>query len=299
MLAIDFSLFFTQIMNGIGNGAVYAALALALVLIFRTTGILNFAQGEMALYSAYLYWYFATQQSFPVVVAIVLAVGISFVGGAVIERVLIRPVEHSSPLVIVIVTIGLFLALNSIVQVQFGSDIKTDLPRFYSQNVWRPGNVQVSADTLVLLAMLGIACFLLYLLFQHTKIGLAMRAVASNSESTELSGVPVGTMLMLGWGLAAALGALAGILVIPQLGLQASSMQGILVYSFAAAALGGFDSPVGAVVGGMIVGVAQALTIQYIPALSDIVLIVPFGIILGVLMVRPQGLFGTQRVERV
>ena len=124
-------------------------------------------------------------------------------------------------LVIVIVTIGLFLALNSIVQVQFGSDIKTDLPRFYSQNVWRPGNVQVSADTLVLLAMLGIACFLLYLLFQHTKVG------------------------------------------------------------------------------GMIVGVAQALTIQYIPALSDIVLIVPFGIILGVLMVRPQGLFGTQRVERV
>jgi branched-chain amino acid transport system permease protein len=106
-------------------------------------------------------------------------------------------------------------------------------------------------------------------------------------------------MLMLGWGLAAALGALAGALVIPQLGLQASVMQSILVYSFAAAALGGFDSPVGAVVGGMIVGVAQALTQRYISALSDIVLVVPFGIILAVLMVRPQGLFGTKRVERV
>ena len=129
--------------------------------------------------------------------------------------------------------------------------------------------------------------------------GLAMRAVASNAESTRLSGVPVGRMLMLGWGLAAALGALAGVLVIPQLGLQASSMQSILVFSFAAAALGGFDSPIGAVVGGMIVGVAQTLTTQYIHALQGIELLVPFGIILGVLMIRPQGLFGTQRVERV
>src|SRR5262249_23411872 len=129
--------------------------------------------------------------------------------------------------------------------------------------------------------------------------GLAMRAVASNSESTRLSGVPVGRLLMLGWGLAAALGALAGMLVIPQLGLQASSMQTILVFSFAAAALGGFDSPVGAVVGGMIVGVAQPLTTQYVHFLKGIELVVPFAIILGVLMVRPQGLFGTKRVERV
>src|SRR3954462_11325593 len=151
--------FLTQTVNGIGNGAVYASLALALVLIFRTTGILNFAQGEMALYSTYLFWYF-TDRGLPVLLSILLATVLSFIGGALIERVLIRPVEHSSPLVIVIVTIGLFLALNSIVQVQFGSDIKTDLPRFYSKTTWRPGNVQISADTLVLLAMLGIACLL-------------------------------------------------------------------------------------------------------------------------------------------
>jgi branched-chain amino acid transport system permease protein len=290
--------FLTYVMIGIGNGAVYASLALALVLIFRTTGILNFAQGEMALYSTYLFWYF-TDHGLPVLVAILLSMVLSFIGGALIERVIIRPVEHSSPLVIVIVTIGMFLALNSIVQVQFGSDIKPSLPRFYTNKTWRPGNVLISADTLVLVAVLALVCFLLYLLFQHTKIGLAMRSVASNAESTSLSGVPVGRMLMLGWGLAAALGALAGALVIPQLGLQASVMQSILVYSFAAAALGGFDSPVGAVVGGMIVGVAQALTQRYISALSDIVLVVPFGIILAVLMVRPQGLFGTKRVERV
>jgi len=123
--------------------------------------------------------------------------------------------------------------------------------------------------------------------------------VSSNPESSRLAGVPAGRMLMLGWALAAALGALAGCLIIPTLGLQASSMQSILVFSFAAAALGGFASPVGAVVGGLIVGVAQSLTTQYIKALSDIVLVVPFALILIVLMVRPQGLFGTRRVERV
>jgi len=295
---MDFSLFFSQLMGGIGNGAVYASLALALVLIFRTTGILNFAQGEMALYSTYLFWYF-TQRSVPVLFAILITMVISFIGGALIERVIIRPVEDKSPLVIVIVTIGLFLALNSIVQVQFGADIKSGLPRFYAATTWRPGNVQISADTLVLVAMLAIVCLLLYVLFQHTKVGLAMRAVSSNAESSRLSGIPVGNVLMLGWGLAAALGALAGVLIIPQLGLEASAMQSILFYSFAAAALGGFDSPVGAVVGGIVVGVAQALATQYVHFLDGITLVVPFGIILVVLMVRPQGLFGTKRVERV
>src|SRR5262249_37201953 len=151
-----------------------------------TTGILNFAQGEMALYSTYLFWYF-TQNGWPVVVAIVLSMVLSFIGGALIERVVIRPVENASPLVLVIVTIGLFIAFNSLVQVQFGSDIKTNLPRAYARTVWRPGNVQVSADTLVLVGMLATACLLLYLLFQHTKVGLAMRAVASNQESSRLS----------------------------------------------------------------------------------------------------------------
>jgi branched-chain amino acid transport system permease protein len=292
------SLFLTQLMNGIGNGAIYASLALALVLIYRTTGILNFAQGEMALYSTYLFWYF-TDRGMPVIVAILLTVVLSFIGGAMIERVVIRPVEKSSPLVLVIVTIGMFLALNSIVQVQFGSDIKTNLPRAYPRHVWRPGDVQISTDTLVLVGVLILECLVLYLLFQHTKLGLAFRAVSSNPESSRLAGVPAGRMLMLGWALAAALGALAGCLIIPTLGLQASSMQSILVFSFAAAALGGFDSPVGAVVGGLIVGVAQSLTTQYIKSLSDIVLVVPFALILIVLMVRPQGLFGTRRVERV
>jgi branched-chain amino acid transport system permease protein len=293
------SLFLTQLMNGIGNGAVYASLALALVLIFRTTGILNFAQGEMALYSTYLVWLF-TDRSFPVWVAVLLAMAISFAGGALIERVVIRPVEKSSPLVLVIVTIGMFLAINSIAQVQFGADAK-HLPRAYPGTTWLPGNVQISADTLVLVGVLAVECFVLYLILQRTKLGLAVRAVASNPESSQLLGIPVGTMLMLGWALAAALGALAGALAVPasQPALSAASMQSILVFAFAAAALGGFDSTLGAVVGGLIVGVAQSLTTQYIHPLSDIVLVVPFGLILLVLLVRPSGLFGSRRVERV
>jgi branched-chain amino acid transport system permease protein len=293
------ALFLTQVMNGIGNGAVYASLAIALVLIFRTTGILNFAQGEMALYSTYLAWFF-NDRGMTMWLAIVVSMLISFIGGALIERIVIRPVEQASPLVLVIVTIGMFLAINSIVQVQFGSDAK-QLPRAYTARVWRPGDVQISADTLVLVAVLGVVCLLLYLLLQRTKLGLALRGAASNPESSRLLGVPVGRGLMFAWGLSAAIGALAGCLAVPasQPALTAASMQSILVYSFAAAALGGFDSTIGAVVGGIIVGVAQSLTTQYIHALSDIVLIVPFGLILAVLMVRPQGLFGTRQVERV
>ena len=291
------SLFLTQLMNGIGSGAVYASLALALVLVFRTTGILNFAQGEMALYSTYLVWYF-TQHDLPVWIAILLAMAISFIGGAAIERVLIRPVEQASPLVLVIVTIGMFLAINSIAQVQFGNDIKL-LPRAYPNKTWLPGNVQISSDTLVLVGVLLAECIILYLLLNRTRIGLAFRAVASNPESSRLVGVPVGRMLMLGWAMAAAIGALAGALVVAPVGLQGASMQSILVYAFASAALGGFDSPLGAVVAGLIVGIAGTMTTQYFHAVHDIELVVPFGLILVVLLVRPSGLFGSTRVERV
>jgi branched-chain amino acid transport system permease protein len=292
------ALFFTQLLAGIQNGAVYASLAIALVLIFRTTGVLNFAQGEMALFSTYIVWKL-TATGMPVWLAILLAMVISFVGGAVIERVVLRPVEQSPPLVVVIVTIGMFLAINSLAQLAFGGQQKV-LPSAYPQHTWRPGGVLISSDTLVLVAVLGVECLLLYLLLQRTKLGLAFRGVASNPEASRLLGVPVGRILMVGWGLAAAVGALAGALVIPTTpGLVPSSMQQILVFAFAAAALGGFDSVLGAVVGGMIVGVADALTTGYVHSLQGIDLVVPFGLILLVLVFRPAGLFGVTRVERV
>lgn len=291
-------LFLEQLMNGIADGVVYASIALALVMIYRTTGILNFAQGEMALFSTYITWSLA-DNGFPVWLAIVTSMVISFVGGALIERVVIRPVESSSPLVIVIVTLGMFLALNSLTQLFFGTDDK-HLARAYAQKIWDVGGVNVRSDTVALVVVLAVECLLLWLLFQKTKVGLALRAVASNPESSRLVGVSVGTMLMLGWGLAAALGALGGAMVVPTTpALTAGSMQAVLVFSFAAAALGGFDSPLGAVVGGLIMGVANSLTIQYLDVFDNIELVVPFGIILGVLLFRPTGLFGRRTVERV
>jgi branched-chain amino acid transport system permease protein len=292
------ALFFTQLLEGIQSGAIYASLAIALVLVYKTTGILNFAQGEMALFSTYLVWKFTTWD-LPVWIAIIAAMVVSFIGGALIERVVIRPVERSAPLVIVIVTIGLFLALNSLTQLAFGNETE-QLASAYVQKTWRPGGVQISSNTLVLVAMLALECGLLFLLLQRTKLGVAFRGVASNPESSRLLGVPVGRILMVGWGLAAAVGCFAGALVIPTTaGLVPSSMQSILVFAFAAAALGGFDSVFGAVVGGMIVGVADAMTTGYVDALHGLNLLVPFGLILLVLLFRPAGLFGTTRVERV
>jgi branched-chain amino acid transport system permease protein len=214
--------------------------------------------------------------------------------------VLIRPVEEGrSPLNVVIVTLGMFLALNSLAQLFFGTD-----PQQMAAP-WPSGRVNVfSTDirnsTIALIVVLAVECVLLWLLLQKTKIGLKMRAVASNPESSRLTGINTGVILMLGWGLAAAIGALAGSLVAARQGsFDSTTMQIVLVYAFAAAALGGFESLMGAVVAGLIVGVSQTLTIQYIDALDGIDLVVPLGLILIVLLVKPNGLFGRKTVERV
>lgn len=291
-------LFISQVANGVGAGVVYASVALALVLIYRTTGLINFAQGEMAMFATFFTWWL-TDQGLGIGVAILVSMAVSFVAGAVLERVVIRPVESAqNPLNVVIVTLGLFLAFGSLAQLVFGTDPQQMPSPFPSGRVFSGYAIQKSTVGLALI--LVAECVLLYLLFQHTRIGLALRAVASNHESSRLIGINTGVMLLLGWALAAALGTLAGALVASrQTGFDASLMQEVLVYAFAAAALGGFDSPLGAVIGGLIVGVAQSLTVEYIDALSGIEVVVPFALILIVLLVRPNGLFGRRIVERV
>lgn len=294
------ALFLAQLFNGISNGVVYASVALALVLIFRTTGILNFAQGEMALFATYITWKLATgPHKLPIVAAIAISMVFSFIAGALIERLLIRPVEQSSPLTIVIVTLGMFLAINSLAQLIFDSKEK-QLPSAFPHRSWAVGGTSLTATTVGLVLVLAAECIVLFLLLQKTKVGLALRAVANNPDSSRLVGINTGRMLMFGWALAAALGALAGAMVVPtQPALVPSSLQSVLVLSFAAAALGGFDSPLGAVVAGLIVGIADAMTHQYIGPLKQIELVVPFAIILLVLLLRPNGLFGRTVVERV
>ncbi len=294
-------LFFDRLVVGLEQGAVYASVALALVLIYRATSIVNFAQGEMALFSTFVTWQLF-EWGLPIAVAIVVSMAISFVGGALIERVIIRPVGDAAknPLAIVIVTIGMLLALNALVKWIWGPEGRT-FPKIFSANTIELGAVSISYQAIGILVVLAVELVLLYLLFQKTKFGLAMRSVASNTESSRLVGIPVGRMLMFGWGLAASVGALAGALYASQLAvLDTTIFFQLLVYAFASATLGGFDSPVGAVVGGLIVGVVTVMAGGYIGWLGeDLKLLAAFLVILVVLLVRPQGLFGKKAVSRV
>jgi branched-chain amino acid transport system permease protein len=296
-------LFVEQVLNGIGNGVVYGSVALALVLIFRTTGVLNFAQGEMALFSTFISWKL-TDAGLPVVGAIAISMAIGFIAGAAIELTLIRPVAGRSPLNVVIVTLGLFLGLNSLAQLVFGTDPQTMPSPFPSGSVElfsSDGDTAiVQESTIGLVVVLLLECLVLWLLLQKTRLGLKLRAVAANPDSARLHGIKAGSMLMLGWGMSAAVGALAGSLVASErTGFDASLMQTILVYALASAALGGFASIWGAVICGLIVGVADALTIQYVDALDGIEVVLPLALILVVLVVMPNGLFGRRTVERV
>jgi branched-chain amino acid transport system permease protein len=291
-------LFIEQVLNGIGNGVVYGSVALALVLIFRTTGVLNFAQGEMALFSTYITWKLTTW-GMPVVTAIAISMAISFVGGAVIERTLIRPMEGRSALNVVIITLGLFLGLNSLVQLLFGTDPQ-QMPSPFPEGSISLGDTRIQKETIGLILVLLAECLFLWFLLNRTKLGLKLRAVASNPDSARLHGIRAGSMLMLGWGMSAGLGALAGSLVASErTGFDSSLMQTILVYALAAAALGGFDSIWGAVICGVLVGVADALTIQYVDPLDGIEVVLPLALIMVVLVVMPNGLFGKRTVERV
>jgi branched-chain amino acid transport system permease protein len=293
--------------NGLSNGAIYGAMALTVVIIFRTTGHLNFAQGEMATLSAFGVYVLATEQGLPVWVAMLVVVAISMAAGAAVERVIVRPVENRNALGVVIVTLGLFLLFNALSAVIFGTAPVVPPQPF-------PGGVD---DKVVLMAgppqlfvtyraigswvLLATVVGMLVLLLNRTKLGLAYRAVAANPESARLVGIPVGRMRMLGWGLSAGIGAVVGVLVAQKTGsLDFNRMGPVLIYGFAAAALGGFDSITGAVVAGLIVGLAEALIPNLFTFIgSQLSLTMALVIIVGVLLVRPQGLFGTVRVSRV
>lgn len=289
--------FIQQLLQGLGSGAIYASLALALSLIYRFTGIVNLAQGEMAMFSTYIAWQLV-HSGMPFWLALPVTLLISFAGGMLIERVVIRPVEGAPELTVVIVTVGMFVFVNAAAGF-FWSFLVKDFPNPFPGGALNFGGVRLDFGTLGILGVVAVVMGLLYLLFQHTKIGLGMRAVSGDPASARLSGIRVGRMLALGWGLAATVGALSGILVAPQLFLDPNLMSGVLIYAFASATLGGFDSPFGVVIGGLIVGVAETLAGAYVGFIgSDLKVGVPLVIILVVLLVRPQGLFGRPTVER-
>jgi branched-chain amino acid transport system permease protein len=291
--------FFRYLVIGLGNGAIYAMLGLGLVVIYRATGLLNFAQGEMAMFVTFVVWNLQ-DAGLPLLVALLIGVVVGFAVGVVVHRVVVAPVgdPHQKPLAVVIVTIGLFLGVNSLAQLIWGTGTK-DLPALFGTGQADLFGVGVSWQKLGALAVLALEVAILLLIFQKTRMGLAMRAVASNPESSALVGVPVGLVLMLGWGLASAIGAISGVFTAPDRGMDSNLMLLTLIYAFAAVTLGGFDSLLGAVVGGLVVGVATEVIPKYVGALEKLPLLPAFALIFLVLLIRPEGLFGSRSVSRV
>jgi len=290
--------FLQQVVSGLASGAIFASLALALVLIYRATDVVNFAQGEMATFSTYIAWSLMNHgiSYWP---AFVLTLVLSFLGGAAIERTLIRPVEHRPEIAIVIVTIGLLIALNGLTGWIWGAEVKAfDSP--FPNDTWEIGNVAISQQDVGTLVVTLLTVAALWAFFCFTTLGLVMRAVANDQAASRLVGVRVGWMLALGWGLAAVLGAIAGMMAAPVLFLDPTMMLVVLIYAFAAAVLGGIDSPIGAVVGGLTLGVIINLLGAYVDFVgSELRLPTALVVLLAVLLIRPQGLFGHAVVRRV
>ena len=240
--------FFQQVVAGLGSGAIYGALALALVLIHRATGVINFAQGEMAMFTTYIAWTLIENHGWSYWPAFVVTLAFAFLLGLGVQRVVIAPVSNAPILTIVIMTIGLVLTFNGLASLIWSAEIRA-FPSPFPNETWQIGGVSISQQDVGTFAVVLALVALLWAFFQFTKVGLALRASALNPDASRLVGVRVGWMLAIGWGLAAMLGAVAGMLAAPTVLLDPNMMQAILIYAFAAAVLGGIDSPLGAVAG--------------------------------------------------
>jgi len=290
--------FLQQVVSGIAAGGVYASLALALVLIYRAMDVANFAQGEMAMFSTFIAYTLLTDLHLPFAVVFPLTIAISFGGGIRVEGIVVRPFEGKPVITLVIVTLALFYTTNGLAGLIWGYILK-DFPSPFPAEPINFAGIYIGQQDLGVLAVCLVILSLVYLFFRFTKVGLAMRAAALYPESSKLVGVRVSWMLALGWGLASAIGATAGMMIAPITFLDPNFMQPILLFSFAAAVLGGIESPLGAVLGGLLVGVLLALVGTYLPAGQN--LRIPFAlvVIVAVLLIRPAGLIGRAAVKRV
>jgi branched-chain amino acid transport system permease protein len=291
-------IFAQQTVAGLAQGAIFGSLALALVLIYRATEVINFAQGELAMATTYIA-YQLTLWGLTYWLAFFLTLVISFVLGVVVYGLLIRPVQHRSVIALVIITVGLFILIDGLVTWKWGADIKFMAAPFGNE-VYHAGGVSFARQDIGVLVVSILSVIALWVLFQFTKLGLAMRAAALRPAAASLVGVRVDWMLAIGWGLAAVLGAVAGLMTEPSQFLTPTMMQAILLYAFAAAVLGGLESPAGAVIGGLAIGVFLNLVGQYVSfASSELRLPIAFAVLLVVLLLKPTGLFGRRQVRRV
>ena len=287
--------FLHQVLSGLATGGIYASIALALVMIYQATHHVNFAQGELAMFSTYIAWTFI-DAGMPYWAAFVLTLAVSFVAGVLIERVIVRPIEDAPVFAVVTVFVGLLLILNSVAGWIYGYTIKS-FPSPFPSDAWFASSY-MSAHEVGMITVTLFVLLLVFLFFRFTPLGLAMRAAAQNPVSSRLVGIRVGWMLALGWGLAGMIGSVAGMMAAPIVYLDPNMMSGVLLYGFAAALLGGITNPWGAAMGGFIVGVLENLAGAYVVG-TEVKLTVALVIIVGVLLVRPSGLFGRTLVTRV
>jgi branched-chain amino acid transport system permease protein len=291
-------IFIQQVVSGLATGGIYASLALALVMIYQATDVVNFAQGEMAMFATYLCWSMLNA-GVPYWGAFLGTLVLAFLGGLVVERVVIRPVEQAPILSIVIVTLGLLVIFNSVAG-WIWTYVQKPFPSPFPARPIKLESVVFGAHDIGQIGVTLIVLLCIYLFFRFTPLGLAMRAAAHNPVSSRLVGIRVGWMLALGWGLAAVFGAVAGMMVAPVLTLEPNLMSGVQIYAFAGATLGGFTSPAGAVLGGFIVGVVENLVGTYVSFIgTELKFTVALAMIIIVLLVKPTGLFGTSVVKRV
>ncbi|HSV47239.1 MAG TPA: branched-chain amino acid ABC transporter permease [Ramlibacter sp.] len=287
-----------QILDGLAAGAIYAALALALVLIYGATRIVNFGQGEMATFCAYLAWQLA-EWGMPLPLALALGCVAAFALGVFVFQAVVRPVSRASVETVVVITLGLFLFFQALCLWLWGSDQQVFPPVFPSGG-WTLGGVRLTTGTLGVLAVLLALALALAALLRLTRVGLALRAAAVDRDKSLIVGIHVDAMLMLGWGLASLVGFAAAVLVAPRLFLSPTMMAPVLVYALAAATLGGWGSAVGAIVGGLAIGVAESVGATYLPFIgAELRLAIPLAAMLAVLLLRPEGLFGRKLAVRV
>jgi branched-chain amino acid transport system permease protein len=285
------------VLAGLATGSIYACLALAVVMIYQAIDHFNFAQGEMAMFSTFVAWQLL-QWGAPFWVAFLAASALSFAGGVAIERVLFRPLHRAPVLSHIVAFIALFAILNSLAGFIWDHTLKTFPSPFGTRPLLGSGLISTREA-----GMIGVTALLLaglYGFFRWTRVGLAMRAAATQPESARLVGIRVGWMLALGWGMAAAVGAVAGMLIAPVVFLEPNMMLGILLYGLAGAVVGGLSSPIGAVAGGFLVGVVENLAGAFIPHVGrELKLSIALVLIVAVLTLRPSGLFGRASVRRV
>jgi branched-chain amino acid transport system permease protein len=291
--------FFQTVVAGLAQGSIYGSLALALVLIYKATEVINFAQGEMAMFTTYICWALITHHGIAYRYAFFLTLGIAFLGGVLLQRVVIRPLERASVLTVVMATIALLVMLNGLAAWIWSPQLQF-FPSAFPTTSWVIGGVHIAQQDIGTIAVTIGCVAALGALFRFTKVGLAMRASALNPAAARLLGVRTSWMLALGWGFAAVLGAVSGMMVAPTVFLTPNMMQAVLIYAFAAAVLGGLESPAGAVVGGLAIGAMLNLLGSYVSWITpQLLLPAAFVVMLIVLLVKPSGLFGRTRVRRV